>query len=264
MLRPLLFVSTLMAFLATGCASTVEVNSSSNCPLPRGSICPLGTTCPAGDGCNSCACGLDRVLRCTELACVPDAGVTHDVPPAPVDAGTCTSDADCPPGQGCDGPPGCGVPWTCVHLLCASIASTWCDCAGHTFTTTTACARRPYAHVGVCETTPVADAGTCGAAGSNCTYGDDCCSGWCPQRGADVSVCATPRAGAIGCNFTTCDAATQYCELTYSDVPTPDSATCRPLPASCGGAAACGCASNACGGCAVRAPGVLTFRCPGG
>jgi hypothetical protein len=266
MLRHALLVSVLASLLATGCSSTVSLSdSSSNCPLPGGTICPLGTSCPASDGCNTCMCGLDRVLRCTQRACAQDAGVTQDVPSTPVDVGfACSSDADCPPGLGCDGAPGCGVPWTCAHLLCASIMSTWCGCDARTFTTATACARRPYAHPGPCEMTVPADAGACGALGTVCRWGDECCSGWCPPRGAPISECSAPPAGAIGCNDRLCDAATEYCELTYSDVPTPDSATCRPLPSACAGAASCGCVSHPCGGCAVRAPGVLTFRCPGG
>ena len=221
---------------------------SPGCTLPNGAHCPTGASCPAGDGCNHCSCSASGLVACTELACVQ----------------ACASDADCPAGQGCDGAPGCGVPWRCAHLTCASVASTWCDCAGNTFTTPTACAHRPYAHVGVCETTTMPDAGTCAPAGAVCQTGDDCCDGWCPIRGAVISACATPPAGTVPCNGALCNAATEYCELTYSDVPTPDSATCRPLPASCAGTASCGCATNPCGGCAVRAAGVLTFRCPGG
>jgi hypothetical protein len=295
-----------------GCASTIDgSNSSSNCPLPGGTICPVGTRCPATDGCNTCTCGADRVLRCTELACwsdagPSDAGLTRDAPRPPVDAPpgcvlpngdrcavgatcpagdgcnvcacrdgvlactgracvtTCTSDADCPAGLGCAGAAGCATPWTCQHLLCANVASTWCDCAGGTFSTATACARRPYAHTGACEMTPPPDAGTCLAPGSVCRSGDECCSGWCPPRGAPISTCATPPSGTVPCYDRVCDAATEYCELTYSDVPTPDSVTCRPLPSACGGAATCGCVSHPCGPCEVRTSGALVFRCPGG
>ncbi len=76
-------------------------------------------------------------------------------------ARTCTRNEDCASGQLCDGPPGCGVPWTCVAgRECATIAGTFCACDGFTtFYASPGCVGRPYSHGGPCERPPPVDAG---------------------------------------------------------------------------------------------------------
>jgi hypothetical protein len=63
-----------------------------------------------------------------------------------------------------------------------------------------------------------------------------------------------------------CNAATDYCEITYSDVPTPDSVLCRPIPAACAGRARCACVTDSGGGCFCtdQPDGTLVRHCPGG
>ena len=51
-----------------------------------------------------------------------------------------------------------------------------------------------------------------------CNFGNECCSGYCMQHGAPFNTCEMPPAGMFGCGTTLCDLATQYCELTFSDV----------------------------------------------
>ena len=122
------------------------------CAFPDGRVCPFGQTCPAGDGCNSCSCGRDGTIACTGLACV-DAGPPVDVP-AP---GSCRSGADCPPSMMCDGPAGCGVPWSCVppHPCTADVAP-FCGCDGATFYGSSSCPGQMYQSRGAC---PAADGG---------------------------------------------------------------------------------------------------------
>lgn len=83
-------------------------------------------------------------------------------------ARTCTSNADCA-GALCDGPPGCGVPWTCVPSReCDTIAVPFCACDGvTTFISSPGCVGRPFAHQGPCEGPPPPDAGV--DAGGSCT-----------------------------------------------------------------------------------------------
>lgn len=246
----------LIACVVSACASTAvpndgaaPVDAANACLLPNGSSCPRGTSCPAGDGCNTCTCDRDGHVGCTLIAC----------------ARICSTTAECPAGQECSGPPGCDVQWTCQHTLCSSPMQSWCDCAGVTYTTANGCATRPFVHEGPCET-PVMDAGTsCAPNAATCRTGADCCSGYCAERGAPLSACADPPAGMFGCGNILCRVGMEYCELTFSDVPTPDSATCRSR-ATCGaGAVTCDCVSpHPCGGCEVRDANTVSFRCPGG
>jgi hypothetical protein len=248
----------LVALVPWACASWVVPSDGSapsdggpirGCSLPGGGVCAYGQACPAGDGCNSCTCSPGGMLACTTAFCPTG----------------CTTTRDCPLGQECAGGQGCGTPWTCQHTLCAQVASTWCDCAGVTYTTPDACATRPYSHTGPCET-PVADAGpTCAPLHAMCSTSEECCTGYCMPHGAPINTCETPPPGTFGCGNTTCSTATEYCELTYSDVPTPDSATCRPLGACASGAVTCSCvAQNPCGGCRIVDSHTVRFQCPGG
>ena len=186
--------SILSSLIAGGCASWVVPNerastrdaavsdasvtdASTGCLLPNGSVCPFGTSCPAGDGCNSCTCTAGGPLACTTEVCTT----------------TCRSSADCAPGLACTGPAGCGTPWTCQPGSgCLTVLSTWCDCAGNTFSTPDGCPGRPYNHAGPCET-PVADAGVCAPLGAICNTGSDCCTGYCMSRGAPPSMTGTLR-----------------------------------------------------------------------
>ena len=228
---------------------TAVVDSATGCALGDGTVCPFGTSCPAGDGCNTCACMRGTGLACTELAC------TH----------TCTSNAMCAPGESCSGTPGCSTPWTCQSgLTCTATVSTWCDCAGNTFTTPSGCPGRPINHTGPCET-PIFDAGMCSMNGANCRTGRDCCSGYCMSRGAPFDVCAIPPPGMFGCGSALCHEGSEYCELTFSDTPGPDSFTCIPLPAVCGGTATCDCVQqNPCGRCQMLDSRTVSFLCQGG
>lgn len=220
--------------------------STAGCALPLGGTCPAGESCPAGDGCNTCSCNAAGQLACTRRACV--------LP--------CTSSADCPSGMSCAFGPSCDTPRSCqpVHS-CPAIATTFCDCAGQTYVSSSVCPTRPIAHGGPCE---VADAGSCAAEGQPCARGPDCCSGYCPQQGADVSVCRLPPAGYVGCGVALCRAGAEYCETRYSDTNVPDSQRCRPLPSGCAAGASCGCIPTEGCSCASASGSSAVLQCPGG
>jgi hypothetical protein len=117
------------------------------CRLSDGRICLVGQACVAPDGCNTCVCNPDRTLNCTLRGCV-DAGSPMDVPLPR----SCRTGSDCPPSMMCDGPPGCGVPWSCVlQRGCTADFSPFCGCDGRTFNSSSTCVGRPYARTGPCE-----------------------------------------------------------------------------------------------------------------
>lgn len=161
----------LLALLGAACSSTVTevANSSSLCLLPNGVTCLPGATCPHPDGCNTCTCGPNQALACTERACAVDAGTAADAPVSTVDAAqdvtpatdasrTCERSADCPSGERCVFSPttGCGesdfgvcraVPG-CESL---PVAPLFCGCDGRTFNMPNACPPdRPFIAEGPC------------------------------------------------------------------------------------------------------------------
>jgi hypothetical protein len=206
---------------ATGDGTTGR-DSSMTCPLPRGGTCPVGSTCPAGDGCNSCSCASNGSAACTELACPP------------VDAGRapCRSSSDCTSAQICEGMPGCGTPWFCEPShACTTLAATYCDCNGVTFTAG-GCPGRPIAHNGACEMPPPIDAGT---------------------------------AGSFTCGPLRCTRGSQYCEVQSSDTGEPDTYECLAFPPSCS-SRGCGCLHGIrCGDtCTTTPDGNIETHCLGG
>jgi hypothetical protein len=71
------------------------------------------------------------------------------------------------------------------------------------------------------------------------------------SAGVDVSTlggCASPK-GQISCGTGFCEASTQYCQRTPSDVyDEPDAYSCEALPSECNGEGTCACvASEPCG-----------------
>lgn len=92
----------------SGCPQVDEVVRS---PLPAaseivvegcnkgGRFYGTGESFPAGDGCNTCSCGVDGRIACTDMIC--------DEP----DAVPCGFDCDCPAGYSCEGSSRC--PDTC-------------------------------------------------------------------------------------------------------------------------------------------------------
>jgi len=140
------------------------------CTFPDGRVCPVGQRCRAPDGCNTCACGRDGTLACTELACV-DAGPPPDAPTR-----TCRTSSDCPRSMMCDGPPGCDVPWTCVPARgCTADVAPFCACDGTTFYGSSSCPGRPYRARSICG--PSADAGTVSCAPQD-ARGEGACDGF--------------------------------------------------------------------------------------
>lgn len=65
----------------------------------------------------------------------------------------CSTSRDCPGGQVCQGPPGCGMEWTCgrPERPCVRDTQVFCDCQGRDFRASMFCPGRPYAHRGSCE-----------------------------------------------------------------------------------------------------------------
>lgn len=104
---------------------------------------------------------------------------------------------------------------------------------------------------GVCKIRPQACpefySPTCACNGM--VYGNDCEAA---AAGFDVSTlggCMPPEPTQFNCGKGFCDAATQYCQRTLSDVGgTPDSYTCVNAPAACaGGKPSCACIGDPCG-----------------
>ena len=80
-----------------------------------------------------------------------------------------------------------------------------------------------------------------------------------------MGTCAEPPAGTIPCNGSLCQPGVEYCEIQYSDTPSPDSIVCRSLPEACHGRADCSCVTRGwCFGCEVNANGEVVLHCPGG
>jgi hypothetical protein len=53
------------------------------CELDDGTVVEVGDSVPAPDGCNTCYCGEDGGLYCTEMACVCDPATDEDCEPPP-------------------------------------------------------------------------------------------------------------------------------------------------------------------------------------
>lgn len=66
---------------------------------------------------------------------------------------TCRTNRDCPRSEVCQGPPGCGMPFTCAppERECIRDTQVFCDCEGRDFRASMFCPGRPYAHRGSCE-----------------------------------------------------------------------------------------------------------------
>lgn len=60
----------LLPFILTGCTSISSTPSSVACEY-QGITYSEGERFPAEDGCNTCTCGEDGQVACTELACLP-------------------------------------------------------------------------------------------------------------------------------------------------------------------------------------------------
>ncbi|HJL14098.1 MAG TPA: hypothetical protein RMH99_00510, partial [Sandaracinaceae bacterium LLY-WYZ-13_1] len=73
-------------------------------------------------------------------------------PEPPPEPAVCTSNRDCPRGQVCQGPEGCGVEWRCARPAQRCVADTqyFCSCDGETFTASMTCPGRPHRHRGSC------------------------------------------------------------------------------------------------------------------
>ena len=103
----------------------------------------------------------------------------------------------------------------------------------------------------------------CGCDGT--VYATDCAAA---VAGQDVSAYAgcTPPDGDFACGHRFCDAATEYCQRSVSDViGIPDDWTCLPLPAGCGASPDCDCLDGEpCGTmCSATGDG-FRLTCPGG
>jgi hypothetical protein len=103
--------------------------------------------CPGRPYARRGACaGGDRVAAAAEPG-------VYDADHRPgVDRHACTSNDDCGGGRVCWGVPGCGTTWSCVRVRgCARDAVPYCGCDGVTFTASSTCPGRPFAHRGRCR-----------------------------------------------------------------------------------------------------------------
>jgi hypothetical protein len=134
--------------------------------LPYGGICAVGTTCPV-DRCTYCTCRADLGLMCASRC--TDAGTPDGATPI-----ACRSGADCPSSMMCDGPAGCGMPWSCVAARpCTADVSPFCGCDGNTFYGSSSCPGQPYQVRAACP----GDAGTVSCAPQD-ARGEGLCDGF--------------------------------------------------------------------------------------
>ncbi len=64
----------------------------------------------------------------------------------------CTTSNECAEGETCQGPEGCSVQWTCQpERPCTRDRRPFCGCDGTSFSASSTCPTRPYAHRGKCE-----------------------------------------------------------------------------------------------------------------
>ncbi len=120
---------------------------------------------------------------------------------------------------------------------------------------------------GTCKPSPEACdaeyAPVCGCDGE--THSNECVAN---GQGSDVSAaggCEPPPEYFV-CGYAFCDGATQYCQVSISDVVgEPDYYSCKPLPEACSKELICGClAEEPCFEFECTEEGGLTLYCPGG
>ncbi len=125
-----------------GDAGAPEVSCTSNdCGLPciyAGQQRPSGTSFPALDGCNTCTCGDDGVVGCTEMACACDAEAEwwRDYVGSSVED-CAVIDFDCPPnttgfsnqcGCGCEQSSACAPSYDCAPPSTCDVQQIAADC----------------------------------------------------------------------------------------------------------------------------------------
>jgi hypothetical protein len=209
-----------------GCSSVAhEVGSDaadssvSECTTRAGIVCNAPTV-PEGCTLSASTCS-DDLIHCGQLIC----------PPSGDGSSACSNeDAVC---ETPDLSPGCTVgPNTCVggsihcgEVTCPENAADAGNCAGQP---APPCSPPPSGcnWVGpLCQS----DRLTCGTL-------------VCSDAGADAST-------AIACGSTTCNAATEYCDITPACIEAPDGATnaksvCTPIPSNCANSNTCQCILN--------------------
>ena len=157
------------SYRSRGPCEGVDAGPAPGCVFPDGRRCAVGARCPAPDGCNTCACGRDGALSCTEIAC-PDGG------PPPVDVPlprACRASTECPSGSMCEGAAGCATLWTCVAARpCTADLAPFCGCDGVTFSGSSTCPGRQYQYRGACA---AADAGAGPACAPQDARGEGAC-----------------------------------------------------------------------------------------
>lgn len=121
---------------------------------------------------------------------------------------------------------------------------------------------------GVCMKRPVGCdknlAPTCGC--DQNVYDNPCLANAAGVDNNDNGFCQAPM-GMFGCGAGFCFLATDFCQVTGSDVGgEPDSFSCQPLPADCAPTPSCACLDPGfCGGtCSATPDGGLKIFCPGG
>lgn len=187
------------------------------------SDCAAGETCLGGEGCaipwhcgpalgRPCTddiapfCGCDGVTFFGSSSCPPHPFQYRgpcELPPPPMDGGPpppppglCASDADCIPGTVCTGPEGCGAPRFCVPSVgCSPGAATFCGCDGVTFTASSTCPTRSFAHLGACRSVDDAGPDACVLPdGTRCPAGETCPLDRC-------TTCYCGSAGVVSCEI---------------------------------------------------------------
>lgn len=224
------------------------------CRLPGGGICREGERCPAGDGCNTCSCvggslACTRIAcqdagprgclmpndevcppysrcaldRCTVCYCDGNGSLScsgsSDCPAqdAGVDAGparSCVSNNDCRGGELCDGPPGCGVRWTCVSgRACTADSAPFCGCDGRVFYGSSSCPGQPYQNRGLCGIVPPDAGNQCAA--QNAAGSGNCAAffgyAWNGRTCVGISGC-----GCVGSDCRTLAQSPEECRMRYS------------------------------------------------
>ncbi len=161
----------------------------------------LAGSCKASSG--TLLCGGKSQKKCwCDSACVQYGDCCADFATTCGGGGaeSCESTADCPQGQFCSSPGGCGTPGSCkpipTDVVCTAVVQAYCGCDGVTQHSTSGCIYDRYAHVGECQSGTTSCGGFANlpcAAGQICV--DDSTDSCDPQNGgADCpGVCVTKK-----------------------------------------------------------------------
>jgi hypothetical protein len=241
-----LLVIALLAGSAPALAAGQKCGSNADCP--KGELCDGADgcgatwTCKAGRVCTKDLvpfCGCDGVTFEGSSSCpgrkLAHRGPCKAPPPGPK---VCTTSADCPKGQSCDGAEGCDAIWTCQPpRACLRNRVPFCGCDNRTFYGSSSCPNRKYAHRGPCEQPKTCTATSQCPGGQICLGPEGCASTWTCQP---APVCLKDLVRYCGCTGQTFEGSSNCPPRPYAYRGACGPAGGRAGPRTCTSSAQCG------------------------